>query len=66
MEKNEAYHVVGKHIYTAFRMYTGSHQIIILADNKEEARQKAVSFLGVSTVVVRRITQTKDPQIYEI
>lgn len=65
-----AYRVVAKHIFLAqfddITKYESSREIIILADDVDEAKQKAQNFLGLSSVIVRAIDPTDDPQIYEL
>lgn len=61
-----AYQIVAKHIFLAHFKHESSREIIILADNIDEARQKAQNFLGLSSVTVRAIDPTDDPQIYEL
>ena len=62
-----AYRIVAKHIFLAHFKHESSREIIIiLADNIDEARQKAQNFLGLSSVTVRAIDPTDDPQIYEL
>lgn len=61
-----AYRVVAKHIFLAHFKHESSREIIILADDIDEARQKAQNFLGLSSVTVRTVDPTDDPQIYEL
>lgn len=61
-----AYQIVAKHIFLAHFKYESTKEIIILADDIDEARQKAQNFLGLSSVTVRAIDPTDDPQIYEL
>lgn len=65
-----AYRIVAKHIFLAqfddITKYESSREIIILADDIDEARQKAQNFLGLSSVTVRAIDPTDDAQIYEL
>ena len=60
-----AYRVVAKHIFLAHLKYESSREIIILADDIDEARQKAQNFFGLSSVTVRAVDPTDDAQIYE-
>lgn len=65
-----AYRIVAKHIFLAqfddITKYESSREIIILADDIDEARQKAQNFLGLSSVTVRAVNSTDDAQIYEL
>lgn len=69
-EIEKAYRIIAKHIFLAqfddITKYESSREIIILADDVDEAKQKAQNFLGLSSVVVRAIDPTDDPQIYEL
>lgn len=64
--KNVAYRTIAAHIFTAHLKYEGNKTLIILADNIEEATRKAVRVFGSSSVFVRLIDHTKDPQVYEV
>ncbi len=66
MKKNKAYQIIAKHIFLAHLKYESSREIIILADDIDEARQKAQNFLGLSSVTVRAVNSTDDAQIYEL
>ena len=61
-----AYKIIAKHLYRAHRMYTGGKTLVILADSIEEATEKARAAFGISTVIVRRVDATEDPQVYEV
>lgn len=47
-------------------MYTGGKTLVILADSIEGATEKARAAFGISSVIVRRVDATEDPQIYEV
>lgn len=66
MKKNKAYQIIAKHIFLAHFKYESSREIIILADDIDEAKQKAQNVFGLSSVIVRAIDPTDDPQIYEL
>lgn len=66
MDRAEAFRVVAKHIYVARMWFDGDRTLIILADNIEEAKDKAQKVLGVLTVPVKRVEPTDDPQVYEL
>ena len=61
-----AYKIIAKHLYRAHRMYTGGKTLVILADSIEEATEKARAAFGISTVIVRHVDATEDPQVYEV
>lgn len=61
-----AYRIVAKHIFLAHFKHESSREIIILADDVDEAKQKAQNFLGLSSVTVRAVNSTDDAQIYEL
>ena len=62
----KAYRTIAKHLFRAHRKYEGGRTLIILADNLEEATEKAVEVFGLDSVHVKRIDPTDDPQVYEI
>lgn len=66
MNKEEAYHIIGKHIYAARLKYEEEKVVIILADTMAEATEKACMFFGLSCVSVEKVQKTNDPQIYEV
>lgn len=66
LEMEDFNKVVAKHIFLAHFKYESSREIIILADDIDEARQKAQNFLGLSSVTVRAVNSTDDAQIYEL
>lgn len=61
-----AYKIIARHLYRAHRMYSGDKTLVILADSIEEATEKAKKAFGISTVVVRPVDPTEDPQVYEV
>ena len=61
-----AYKIIAKHLYRAHRMYTDGKTLVILADSIEEATEKARAAFGLSSVIVRRVYSTEDPQVYEV
>ena len=66
MERDTAYRTIAKHLFRAHLKYEGGRTLIILADNLEEATEKAVEVFGLDSVHVKRIDPTDDPQVYEI
>lgn len=63
MTIEQAYNIIGKHIYTA-RSTREEKIIVILADTTSEAVEKAQEYFGLSCVSVERVQTTNDPQIY--
>lgn len=61
----QAYRVIGKHIYTACLRYGGDKIIVIIANTTSEAEEKAQEYLRLSCVSVSRAQGTNDPQVYE-
>lgn len=64
MNKKEAYHTIGKHIYTAQLTCEGDKIVVILADTMSEAAEKAQEYFSLSCVSVERVQETNDPQVY--
>ena len=64
MNKENAYSIIGKHIFTAHLKYEESGTIIILADTITEATEKAQQYFGLKSVIVERAQKTYDSQIY--
>lgn len=65
-EKTKAYRIIAKHVFKAHRKYEGNETLIILADDFEEAAEKARAVFGLNNVVVKQIDPTEDPQVYKI
>lgn len=63
-DMQEAYHTIGKHIYTARLKYGGDKIVVILADTASEATEKAQKYFGLSCVSVSRVQGTNDAQVY--
>ena len=57
-DMQEAYHTIGKHIYTARLKYGGDKIVVILANTISEATEKAQEYFGL-------VQGTNDPQVYE-
>lgn len=66
MKREEAFQVIGKHIFTAHRRSTLDGEIVILADSQDEAEEKAKLYFGISSVIVRLVSSTEDAQVYKI
>lgn len=64
--KEEAYRTIAKHVFRAHRQYEGGKVMVLLADDIREAERLAMTAFGTSSVFVRRVTPTEDPQIYEV
>ena len=65
MKTVDAYKIIAKHIFIAYRKYEGE-SILVLADDIEEAQKKAVEVFGLSLVVVRPVKKTDDAQVYRL
>ncbi len=64
--KEKAYRSIAKHVFRAHRKYVGGNRLVILADDIREAEKLAMTALGSSSVFVKRVTPTEDPQVYEV
>ena len=64
--KEKAYRSIAKHIFRAHRKHENGKILILLADDIREAEQLAMTAFGTSSVFVKRIDPTTDPQVYEI
>ena len=61
------YNVIAKHIFTAYKTYSESYNtVIILAENKEIARQKAQKYFQTFFVTVSELNTTQEEEIYKI
>lgn len=66
MTNDEAYAVIAKHIFVAYRKYEGNRQIVVFATNIDEAERIAKEFFGINSVSVKPISLTANPQVFEI
>lgn len=66
MKKEEAFRVIGKHIFTAHLRSTLDGEIVILADSQDDAKEKAKLHFGISSAIVRPVSSTEDAQVYKI
>lgn len=66
MPKEKAYRTLAKHIFRAHRKYEGGKVLVILADDIREAEQLAMTAFGTSSVFVKRVSPTEDPQVWEV
>ena len=57
----QAYCVIGKHIYTACLRCGGDKIIVIIASTASEAEEKAQEYFGLSCVSVSRVGGDKRP-----
>lgn len=62
----EAYAIIAKHTFVAYRKYEGNRQIIVFATNIDEAENIAKKVFDTSSVFVKRISSTANPQIFEM
>ncbi len=68
MSRGEAFRVIGKHVFKAYRTYGDPEDtiLIILADTLEDAKAKAKERWDSPFITVKAVTPTQDPQIYEV
>lgn len=66
MTNDEAYAVIAKHTFVAYRKYEGDRQIIVFATNIDEAENIAKKVFDTSSVFVKPISLTANPQVFEI
>lgn len=66
MTNDEAYAVIAKHTFVAYRKYEGDRQIIVFATNIDEAEHIAKKVFDTSFVFVKPISSTANPQVFEI
>lgn len=66
MTNDEAYAVIAKHTFAAYRKYEGDRQIIVFATNIDEAEHIAKKVFDTSFVFVKPISSTANPQVFEI
>lgn len=66
MPKEKACRSVAKHVFKAHRQYEGGKMLVLLADDIREAEKLAMTEFGTSSVFVKRVVPTENPQIYEV
>lgn len=67
MDNKEAYNIIAKHIFTAYKTYSENYNtIIIFADNKEIARQKAQKYFQTLFITVSELKITQKEGVYKI
>lgn len=64
--KEKAYRSIVKHIFRARKKYEGGKVLVLLADDIREAEQLAMTAFGTSSVLVKRVSPTEDPQVWEV
>jgi len=64
--KEEAYQSLARHIFRAHRKYEGGKVLVLLADDIREAERLAMTAFGTSSVFVKRVSPTEDPQVWEV
>lgn len=62
----EAYAVIAKHTFVAYRKYGGNRQIIVFAKNIDEAEGIAKKVFDTIFVSVKPISLTANPQVFEM
>lgn len=61
------YNFIDVHIFAAYKTYSESYNtVIIFADNKEMARQKAQKYFQTIFITVSELNETQEEGIYEI
>lgn len=66
MTNDEAYAVIAKHTFVAYRKYEGNRQIIVFAKNIDEAEGVAKKVFDTIFVSVKPIGSTANPQVFDI
>ncbi len=66
MTNDEAYVAIAKHTFVAYRKYEGNRQIIVFATNIDEAEYIAKKVFDTSSVFVKPISSTANPQVFKI
>lgn len=66
LSKDKAYRTIASHIFAAHRQNTCGKTLVILADDLWEAERLAMTALDTSSILVKRIVPTGDPQVYEV
>lgn len=61
MTKKEAYNIIAKHMFVAYRTYDiNCNSVIILADTLTEAEEKAKKHFNSIFVTVSKLTETQE------
>lgn len=65
--RSDAYRTIGKHLFAAYRRYSENFDpVIILADNPEDARERAKEYFDTCFFAVAPLKQSHVGQVYEI
>lgn len=64
MNHDEAYAVIAKHTFVAYRKDEVNRQIIVFATNIDEAEHIAKKVFDTSSVFIKRISSTANPQAF--
>lgn len=66
MAREQAYAIIGKHIFIAAYRYSEDFEpVIILADNLDDAKEKATKHFGID-VAVWEPTATDSPDVLKV
>lgn len=66
MNHDEAYAVISKHIFVAKMRFEGDRQLVIIADDIDEAERVAKKVFNMNSVFVNPIGSTANSQVFEI
>lgn len=65
--RSDAYRTIGKHLFAAYRRYSENFDpVIILADNPEDARERAKEYFDTCFFAVAPLKQSHIGQVYKI
>lgn len=66
-KKKEAYSIIAKHIFAAYKTYEEDfNPLIILADTKEEAKEKAIKHFNITFVTICTLKSENENGVYSI
>lgn len=67
MTKEDAYCTIAKHIFVAYKIYTENFDLlIILADNEDEAKEKAIKYFDTTFVTICKLKSENKNGVYSI
>lgn len=67
MDKKEAYGIIVKHVFVAYKTYSKDfNPLIILADTKEEAKEKAIKCFNTNFVTICKLKSENENGVYSI
>ena len=67
MDKKEVYNIIAKHIFAVYKTYTEDfNPLIILADTKEEAKEKAIKHFSTNFVTICKLKSENENGVYSI